>query len=362
MLITLKKYYKTNKQYSFDDLFNNFDINFNPNNNLKQYTIETNAPKKTPQHILYCKQRLTQLITQYPIITTITKKEIARCYTKTRIPKKSGGFRTINAPNEELKALQKRIVQTLQDLNVLEHDSAFAYVKGRSIYNAIERHQQNNSKWFYKIDLKDFFGSCNSEFIYKQLKQIYPFALLTSDPEYDMIIKNIIKVACLHGKLPQGNPISPYLTNLIMIPIDYKLNMLAPVYTRYSDDMLFSARHKINTTKLNKQILEVLKETPLFINNEKTRLGSINGNNWNLGLMLNKDNNITLGHEKKRQFKATIDQFLYNPDKYSISERQKLAGITAYYLHIEGPYIRYIIDKYNKRHNKNLLELLHHPL
>ena len=360
MFITIKKYININQQYSFDDLFNN---NITPTtNNIKQHTIEINVPKNPPQHIQYCKQRLTQLITQYPEINTLTKKEIAACYTKTKIPKKNGGFRTINAPNEYLKTIQRRIVQTLQDLNALEHDSAFAYVKGRSIYNAIERHQQNNSKWFYKIDLKDFFGSCNAEFIYRQLKQIYPFTLLTSDPECDMIIKNIIKVACLQGKLPQGNPISPYLTNLIMVPIDYKLNVLAPVYTRYSDDMLFSARHKINTTKLYKQILDVLKETPLFINNEKTRLGSINGNNWNLGLMLNKDNNITLGHEKKRRFKATIDQFLYNPKTYSITECQKLSGLIAYYLNIEPHYIRHIIAKYNKKHNADLLNLLHNPL
>lgn len=328
----------------------------------KRFTFETDHIPKQATHIEQCKQLLTRLIASHPEITTMTKEDIAKCYTKSLIPKKTGGYRTINAPNENLKNIHRSIVSTLQEMQILEHDSAYAYIKNRGIYNALQAHQNNQSKWFLKIDLKNFFGSCSEKFIYQQLTQVYPFAVLTSDPEYDTIIKDLIKIACLDGVLPQGNPISPYLTNLIMVPIDYKLNKLCPVYTRYSDDMLFSARTKIDLDKTVKNITKVLKNTPLKINQEKTRLGSINGNNWNLGLMLNKDNNITLGHEKKRQFKATIDQFLYNPDKYSISEKQKLAGIIAYYLHIEGPYIRYIIDKYNKRHNKNLLELLHHPL
>ena len=113
--------------------------------------------------------------------------------------------------------------------------------------------------------------------------------------------------------------------------------------------------------KTIKNIEEILKDTPLKIKYEKTRLGSINGSNWNLGLMLNKDNVITVGHEKKRKYKATIDQFLRSPENYDTKEIQKLSGITAYYMHIEPDYFRHIINKYNAKHHKNLLNLLHHP-
>ena len=360
MFITLQKYTNTTKQYSFDALFNN-EITFKENT-TKQYTIETDIPKKTPNHILFCQRQLINLTLQYPELAKMTTEDVDKEYTTVRIPKKQKGkYRTLNIPSDKLKNIQHAVVKTLQSFGTLPHNSAFAYVKGRSIYNAIEEHQLNNSKWFLKIDLKDFFGSCTKSFIYKQLKQVYPYCLLTQHKEYDKIIKDIIKIACYKNKLPQGNPISPYLTNLIMVPIDYKLNQLTPVYTRYSDDMLFSARTKIDLNKTINNIEAIFKGTPLKINPEKTRLGSINGNNWNLGLMLNKDNNITLGHEKKRKFKATIDQFLYNPDKYSISEIQKLSGLTSYYMHIEPAYISYIINKYNKKHNKNLLEILHKP-
>lgn len=360
MFITLYQQTK-NIQYSFDDLINGTTLQLK--DQAKLHTIETTTPVDKPwsNHTLTCAKILKSLVHAHPEITTLTREEIAAQYTILKIPKKNGKLRTICAPRETLKATQRHIIEALKHMTHV-HDSAYAYIEKRSIYNAIEQHQKNESKWFLKIDLKDFFGSCTEEFIYTQLKQIYPFALLTTDNTYDIIIRDIIKIACLNGILPQGNPIAPHLTNLIMVPIDYRLNILAPVYTRYSDDMLFSARTKIDMNLTIKNINEILKDTPLKINTEKTRLGSINGNNWNLGLMLNKDNNITLGHEKKRRYKATIDQYLQHPEKYTLQQTQKLAGLTAYYISIEPEYINYIINKYNTKHNKNLLYLLHHPL
>jgi hypothetical protein len=357
MFITLNKEMKINKQCSFEELLLNETPNYIIN---RQYTFETNTPKNWTAYTQHCADLLKSLTTRHPEIQALSREDITKLYTTKKIPKKSGGLRTINAPCDSLKHIQRNIVTTLKQI-ALTHNSAYAYVEKRSIYNALEQHKNNSSKWFLKIDLKDFFGSCTEEFIYSQLKQIYPFALLTSDETYDNIIKDIIKIACLNGVLPQGNPISPHLTNLLMIPIDYKLNKLTPVYTRYSDDMLFSAQSKIDMDLTLKNINKILEDTPLRINPEKTRLGSINGRNWNLGLMLNNNNDITLGHEKKRRFKATIDQYLYNPENYTPQQTQQLAGLTAYYLHIEPGYIKYIINKYNKKHNKDLLYLLHHP-
>jgi RNA-directed DNA polymerase len=362
MYLTLRINTPVQTEYDFDTLFNTAGLTISTQNiHHHNRTVCIEPPKQLPKHITYCKQRLKELVGLYPQIMTLTEAEIASLYTTYKIKKKTNGFRTINAPNEDLKLLQRTILNVLQTLNALPHDSAYAYIKGRSIYDAVSRHKQNNSRWFLKIDLQSFFDSCTKEFIYQQLIKIYPFQLLILDEDCDKIIKQLINIACLNGILPQGNPLAPYLTNLIMVPIDYALNTLAPVYTRYSDDMLFSARNKPHLNKTIKNIETILKDTPLKIKHEKTRLGSINGNNWNLGLMLNKDNCITVGHEKKRKYKAAIDQFLRNPQAYDTKEIQKLSGITAYYSHIEPGYFGHIINKYSKKHRKNLLELLYKP-
>lgn len=66
------------------------------------------------------------------------------------------------------------------------------------------------------------------------------------DAEGRELFNTAISLCFLHGGLPQGTPISPMITNIMMIPIDYKLfNSLHDeestfVYTRYADDMLIS--------------------------------------------------------------------------------------------------------------------------
>ena len=146
MFITLQKYTNTTKQYSFDALFNN-EITFKENT-TKQYTIETDIPKKTPNHILFCQRQLINLTLQYPELAKMTTEDVDKEYTTVRIPKKQKGkYRTLNIPSDKLKNIQHAVVKTLQSFGTLPHNSAFAYVKGRSIYNAIEEHQLNNSKW-----------------------------------------------------------------------------------------------------------------------------------------------------------------------------------------------------------------------
>ena len=111
------------------------------------------------------------------------------------------------------------------NLRVLFHDAAFAYVKQRSCKDALIRHQQAQSKWFLKLDIKDFFPSCNTEFIHKQLSKIFPFSEIYKDPlvQRNSLMENIIDICLLNGSLPQGTPMSPLLTNLLMIPLDYKI-------------------------------------------------------------------------------------------------------------------------------------------
>ena len=104
------------------------------------------------------------------------KENFEEQYYEFKIPKRSGGLRTINAPLPEFMLALSKVKDIFeQELKCLAHNSAYAYVKNRSTHTALEQHQKNQSKWYLKLDLKDFFPSCSPEFIYKQLKQLYPF-------------------------------------------------------------------------------------------------------------------------------------------------------------------------------------------
>lgn len=303
----------------------------------------------------------------YPERLPCPIEEIPDNYTHFKIPKKSNPskMRQIDAPKDTLKNYQAIIKGYLEDvLKILPHNAAHAYVKGRSTVTALKVHQNNESKWFLKLDLKNFFNSHNQEYVERMLNHIFPLGASFCIKEQ---LQKILPYAFLNDELPQGTPLSPTLTNICMIPIDeaiyrklinYKKHRI--VYTRYADDIIISCKEKFNPGEIIKEIHDIFKEwnVPFEINSEKTRFGSSSGRNWNLGIMLNKDNNLTIGHKQNQIFRATLHNFILNYNDWSTEEAYKLMGDIAYYQSIEREYINYTIDKYNKKYAVNIWQML----
>lgn len=276
-------------------------------------------------------------------------------YNEFYIPKRKGGKRLIQAPNMLLANEQKKTVQNLKyQFNILTHNAAHAYVKNRSTYTALKQHQRNQSKFFLKLDIKNFFPSCTKLKTYTLLKQIYPFALMDSTT-----LDALFNICFLNDYLPQGTPASPMLTNWLFTPLDYSINnFLYPkglIYTRYADDLLISAKENFNFKEVEHQINILLN--PYFeLKESKTRYGSITGANWNLGLMLNKDNNITLGHVKTKKIKAMFHNWVASlayPDAtpFNIDSFNSLMGELGQLKYIDRHYHEYMTNKILSKYN-----------
>lgn len=285
--------------------------------------------------------------------------DTATQYTEFYIPKHSGGLRKINAPNEEIASLQRLFIKILKDnFKILEHNNAFAYVSGRATKDALIRHSNNNSKWFLKLDVKDFFPSCTKEFILSQFKEIYPLCFLEDD-----LLSPIIDVCLLDGGLPQGAPSSPYLTNIIMIPIDYKLNKKLYDFnkshycvTRYADDILISNKFNFNYTPVLNLVNEVFTEVgaTFRLNSKKTRYASNAGRNWNLGLMYNNQGKITVGHKRKKRTKSALYAMFrdnHQAVNWDVHDAQVVIGELAYIQQVEQGALNSHILKLEQRYN-----------
>lgn len=279
-------------------------------------------------------------------------------YYEFKIPKKSGGLRTINAPLPEFKEALTKVKEIFEDkIKCLPHNAAYAYVKQRSALDALELHQKNKSNWYLKLDIQDFFPNCTPELILNNLLQLYPFYFLSTIAKN--ILKKIITICCLNGGLPQGTPMSPLLTNLLMVPYDYAIYTTLNrglgqhyVYTRYADDILISCKAQFNWRQIQNTIQGLIG--PFQIKQQKTRYGNKAGSNWNLGLMLNKDNNITLGFRKKKLLNAMVNNFITDylaNNPWSIEDTQSLNGQLSYLRHIEPSYYNYLMDKYAKKYD-----------
>lgn len=292
------------------------------------------------------------------------------------IPKKSGGLRRIDAPCDELMKALKELKEMFEnDFHALYHTTAFAYVKKRSTVMAVERHQKNESKWFGKYDLSNFFGSSTPDFVIRMLEMIFPFSEVLKSDYGRKELTTALELGFLNGGLPQGTPLSPTLTNIIMIPIDYTLskelrdhNKQSFVYTRYADDFLVSSKYTFSFRDIEKLIVDTLKRfgAPFTINSKKTRYGSSAGSNWNLGVMLNKDNKLTVGYKKKRQFRAMLTNYVLDRqngvlwDKHDV---QIMEGYRNYYTMVEGREpIEAIVNHVGSKYNVNVVKMIKEDL
>ena len=299
--------------------------------------------------------------------TLIAVEDKSTLYRSFKIPKRSGGLRQIDAPNDELK-------RALYDLKMIfekkfymsYHTAAFAYVHGRSTIDSVKRHQQNKSRWFLKTDMRHFFPSTSPEFLMKMLCMTFPFCAFVQDDWGNReLLEKALSLCFLNGGLPQGTPTSPMLTNALMIPIDHAISKMCHeyqphlCYTRYADDILISSEYSFKWTDVQNKLIAILNsfEAPFSLRPDKTRYGSSAGRNWNLGVMLNAENKITIGHEKKKVFKAMVFQFMTDDAKgvaWGLEDVQHFLGLISYYRMVEKESIDAILATYSAKFNKDV--------
>lgn len=301
----------------------------------------------------------------------LREKDRHSLYDSFHIPKKSGGLRKIDAPLPELMDALRRL-KTLfeEDFHALYHTSAFAYVKKRCTVDAVKRHQQNNSKWFAKLDLHNFFGSTTPEFVMSMFSMVFPFSEVVKMQRGRDALRTALELAFLDGVLPQGTPISPLITNVMMIPVDFKLtkalrdfNKQRFIYTRYADDFIISSQYDFNVRDIEELVCKVLRDfdAPFSINESKTRYGSSAGRNWNLGVMLNKDNEITVGNKKKRQFQSMLYNYITDKKNGVAWNREDLMvmqGLHSYYRMVEERAIDAIVQHINDKMRVDVIRLI----
>lgn len=281
-----------------------------------------------------------------------------------RIPKHSGGFRLIEAPVDDYKARLSEIGNLFYRTLILPHQAAFAYTRGRCAYDALVVHQQRNARWFLKVDLKDFFPSISKQVLKDKLPLVYPFNLLS-----DELLEQLCEYSVnLRGVLPQGSPLSPLFSNLIMQEFDVmltnKLHTLGKfTYTRYADDIIITSPYDFNFENKVSLIRNVLHECnlPIYINSTKTRYASAAGRNWNLGLMYNKDSQITIGHAYKNDLSFKLNLCMRNyisgqmPEQADVFE---LVGKIGYLKTVEPIYYETMIKKYEKKYNTSYVQMI----
>lgn len=224
------------------------------------------------------------------------------------MPKRSGGFRTIDAPCSPLKAIQREILEALTEAYHPTR-SAFGFVAGRSIVGNSRKHV--NKAVIVNIDLKDFFPSIS----YRRIRGI--FMSTAFGFKYD-VATVLAQICCRNGRLPQGAPTSPILSNFVCTRMDRELGALTGSsgghYSRYCDDMTmsFSGRRAAATvafrdefgSRISARVQHIINSNGFEINYNKLKLRGRHERQEVTGLIVNAHVNVR--RELIRQVRSTI--------------------------------------------------------
>lgn len=224
-----------------------------------------------------------------------------------KIKKSNGKFRTITAPNDNLKFFQKNIMLYLSQFSI--HNSAHGFVSGRSIATNALPHIKK--KFVLNIDLKNFFPSVKKDMLLPLFQKLN--------------IEKFIDYVLYDGGLAQGSPCSPVITNLYCYELDKELEGLSQKfnysYTRYADDLTFSGEKLARG--FIKKIYSVVRKYGLIINKEKTKIQRRNVRQTVTGVVVNEKLNIC--RKTKKKIRAMKHQY----ESLTEYEKQYLCGMNG---------------------------------
>ena len=265
-----------------------------------------------------------------------------------QIPKRHGnGSRTIAQPTQELKVLQKMVLDRFFS-SLPIHECAKAYCKNINIKDNALAHAEN--QYLLKMDFHDFFPSITSDAFISHIEK-NGIELSIGDK---ISVKKLFfwtKKRNIVHRLSIGAPSSPFISNTIMYEFDciiYNLTSKMNItYTRYADDLTFTTNTKdilFNIPDMVEKICAKLDYPKLKINREKTIFSSKKNNRHITGLVINNQNNISLGRDRKREIKSLI--FKYSRNELDKTKILKLSGILSFAKHIEPVFYDALIKKY----------------
>jgi RNA-directed DNA polymerase len=193
------------------------------------------------------------------------------------IPKSNGKTRLLGIPTTTERLLQQAVSQVIMPLFEKDfHKDSYGFRPNKNARNAVGKALQNIHDGFayiVDVDLKNFFDEVDHclllNLIYQKVKCRSTLAL----------IRNWLRAPIqINGKLykrrkgvPQGSPLSPLLSNILLHELDKELNRKGQKFVRYADDFSIFTKTLTQAKVVKKELVQFLKtKLRLTINEEKS--------------------------------------------------------------------------------------------
>ncbi len=196
------------------------------------------------------------------------------------IPKPGGGIRLLGIPTVLDRIVQQAILQVLTDIwDYTFSECSFGFRPKRSQHDAIRQHREyvrEGFRYVIDLDISKFFDRVNHDRLMSRL------ATRVKDKRVLLLIRRFLTSGVMVGGLeqtmkegtPQGGPLSPMLSNIVLDELDKELEKRELRFVRYADDCVIFVRSERAGKRVMKSVSRFIeKKLRLKINQEKSALG-----------------------------------------------------------------------------------------
>jgi RNA-directed DNA polymerase len=193
------------------------------------------------------------------------------------IPKSNGKIRLLGIPTVTERWLQQAVAQTITPLFEFEFkDHSYGFRPNKNAHQCIQQSQQyinDDYNHIVDIDLKSFFDEVDHsvllQLLYRKVKCPVVLRLIRKWLRAPILING--KLIKRRKGVPQGSPLSPLLSNIMLHELDKELEKQGLKYVRYADDFSIYCKSNHAARKTGKQVVLFLKDKlKLPINREKS--------------------------------------------------------------------------------------------
>lgn len=229
---------------------------------------------------------------------------------RVEIPKPDGGMRKLGIPTVLDRFIQQAVMQVLQRRwNRTFSEHSYGFRPGRSAHQAVEAAQQyiaDGFRWVVDLDLEKFFDRVNHDRLMAKIAE------RVSDKRMLKLIRAFLTAGVMEGGLvspvdegtPQGGPLSPLLSNIVLDEFDQELERRGLRFARYADDCNVYVRSRRAGDRVMKSLTRFIgTKLKLQVNEQKSAVARP-GDRKFLGFSFTK-----AGVPKRRIAPKAVDRF-----------------------------------------------------